>query len=78
MYTEVSKMLFLGHLKGKLSSLHCLTVSLMMYFIDKVSVHSFADDNSLSVFESNIKNLKLILDSENKTAISWFQSNEIL
>ena len=50
----------------------------MMYFIDKVSVHSFADDNSLSVFESNIKNLKLILDSENKTAISWFQSNEIL
>ena len=42
------------------------------YFIDKASVHNFADDNSLSAFESNIKNLKLILESESKTAISWF------
>ena len=25
------------------------------YFIDKASVHNFADDNSLSAFESNIK-----------------------
>ena len=38
------------------------------YFIDKASVHNFADDNSLSAFESNIENLKLILESENKTA----------
>ena len=48
------------------------------YFIDKDSVHNFADDNSLSAFESNIKNLKLILESESKTAISWFQSNEMI
>ena len=48
------------------------------YFIDKASVHNFADDNSLSAFESNIKNLKLILESESKTAISWFQSNEMI
>ena len=40
------------------------------YFIDKASVHNFADDNSLSAFESNIKNLKLILESETKKAIS--------
>ena len=40
------------------------------YFIDKASVHNFADDNSLSAFESNIKNLKLILESESKKAIS--------
>ena len=32
----------------------------LFYFIDKASVHNFADDNSLSAFESNIKNLKLI------------------
>ena len=32
------------------------------YFVDKASVHNFADDNSLSAFESNIKNLKLILE----------------
>ena len=42
------------------------------YFIDKASVHNFADDNSLSTFESNMKNLKLILESEK------FQSNEII
>ena len=40
------------------------------YFIDKTSVPNFADDNSLSAFESNIKNLKLILESETKKAIS--------
>ena len=48
------------------------------YFVDKASVHNFADDNSLSAFESNIKNLKLILESESKTAISWFQSNKMI
>ena len=46
------------------------------YFID--SVHNFADDNSLNAFESNIENLKLILESESKTAISWFQSNKMI
>ena len=48
------------------------------YFIDKASVHNFADDNSLSAFESNIKNLKLILESESEKAISWFQSNKMI
>ena len=48
------------------------------YFIDKASVHNFADDNSLSAFESNIKNLNLILESKSKTAISWFQSNKMI
>ena len=42
------------------------------YFIDKASVHL------LSAFESNIKNLKLILQPESKTAISWFHSNEMI
>ena len=41
-------------------------------------MHNFADHNSVSLFESDIKNLKLILESENKTAISWFQSNRII
>ena len=48
------------------------------YFVDKASVHNFADDNSLSAFESNIKNLKIILESESKKAISWFQSNKMI
>ena len=41
-------------------------------------MHNFADDDSLSAFESNIKNLKLILESESKTAISWFHSNKMI
>ena len=48
------------------------------YFIDKAGVHNFADDNSLSVFESNIKNLKITLESESKTGILWFQSNKMI
>ena len=48
------------------------------HFIDKASVHNFADDNSLRVFQSNIKNLKLILKSEIKTATSWFRCNEMI
>ena len=45
------------------------------YFIDKVSVYNFADDKTLSAFESNFdfeinENLKLILESESKTAVS--------
>ena len=74
-------MLFLADLKGPLSTLHALFNSFFndfFYFNDKASVHNFADDNSLSAFESNIKNLKLILESESKTAISWFQSKKII
>ena len=41
-------------------------------------MHNFADDDSLSAFESNIKNLKLILESESKTTFSWFQSNKMI
>ena len=80
MYTAGSKMLFLGCLQGQLSALHYLNCFFndFFYFIDKASVHNFADDNSLSVFESNIKNLKLILESESKTAVSWFQSNKMI
>ena len=42
------------------------------YFIDKASVHNFADDNSLSAFESNIKILKLTLKSESKKLFHGF------
>ena len=48
------------------------------YFIDKASVHNFADDNSLIASQQNIKNLKFILESECKKAISWFQSNKMI
>ena len=61
MSTAGSKTLFLGHLKGPLSALHYLTVSLMIYlfyYIDKASVHNFADDNSLSAFNPLLHNVE--------------------
>ena len=45
-------------------------------FIDKASVHNFSDDNSLSAFESNIKNLKLILESERKQLFHGFNQTK--
>ena len=48
------------------------------YFSDKVSVNNFASlnsnalsDNSLSAFESNIKNMNIVLESESKKAICF-------
>ena len=32
----------------------------------------------LSAFGPNIENLQLVIESESKTAISWFQSNKII
>ena len=40
-------------------------------------MHNFPDDNSLSAFTTNIKNLKSISESERKIIISWFQSNNM-
>ena len=68
-------MLFLGYLKGPLFN---SVFNYFFYLIDKASVPNFADDNSLSAFESNINNLKLILKSESKTGISRFQSIEMI
>ena len=48
----------------------------LFYFIDKASVYDFADDNSLSAFESNIKNLKLILESESKQLFHGFNQTK--
>ena len=41
-------------------------------------MHNFVDDNSLSAYESYIKHLKLNLESESKTGISWFHSNKMI
>ena len=41
-------------------------------------MYNFADDNSLSAFESNIKGLKLILESKIETSISWFRFDEMI
>ena len=41
-------------------------------FTEKASVHNFADDNTLSMFEETIQNLIALLETESNTAIEWF------
>ena len=49
-----------------------------LYFIEKASVHNFADDNTLSTFEETIQNLIAFLETESNTAIEWFQNNKMM
>ena len=48
------------------------------FFIPKVSVHNFVDDNTLACFESTTKKLLLILESECETATNWLHNNKII
>ena len=48
------------------------------YFIEKASVHNFADDNTLSMFEETIQNLFAFLETESNTAIEWLQNNKMM
>ena len=48
------------------------------YFIENASVHNFADDNTLSMFEETIQNLIALLETESNAAIEWFQNNKMI
>ena len=48
------------------------------YFLEKASIHNFADDNTLSMFEETIQNLIALLETESNTAIEWFQNNKMM
>ena len=48
------------------------------YFTEKASVHNFADDNTLSMFEETIQNLIEFLETESNAAIEWFQNNKMM
>ena len=48
------------------------------YFTEKTSVHNFADDNILSMFEETIQNLIALLETESNTAIEWFENNKVM
>ena len=50
----------------------------LFYFIEKGSVHNFADDNTLSMFEETIQNLIAFLETESNAAIEWFQNNKMM
>ena len=43
-----------------------------------MSVHNFADNNTLSSFARSVKNLVSILESESSCAINWFRYNSMI
>ena len=48
------------------------------FFIQKASVHKFADKNTLCSFAKTLRELVTILQSECETAINWLYSNKII
>ena len=48
------------------------------YFIEDASVHNFAYDNTLRMFEETIQNLIALLETESNTAIEQFQNNKMM
>ena len=48
------------------------------YFIENAKVHNFADDNTLTTFALNVRNLISVLESESSIAIDWCQTNKII
>ena len=50
----------------------------LFYVIEKASVHNFADDDTLSMFEETIQNFIALLETGSNTAIKWFQNNKMI
>ena len=49
----------------------------LFLFIKKVSLHSYAEDNTLSTFSTKIDSVVKILSEESKSAIDWLHTNGI-
>ena len=49
----------------------------LFYFIEKVSIHNFADDNTLSSAKETVFDLIEILKSESENAVKWFSDNKM-
>ena len=49
----------------------------IFYFIDKVKLASYADDNSSYATEVNLENLLKVLETETSRVLNWFQNNEM-
>jgi len=50
----------------------------LFMFIEKSSLHNYADDNTISTYAQNIPNLIKILEEDSEIAISWLRENEMI
>ena len=49
----------------------------LYFFITKVSLHNYADDNILSAYSSNLNSLIDILTEESQNTINWLKANHM-
>ena len=55
-----------------------LSINDLFFFVSNVSLHNFADDNTLSAFAETILELIDILQSGSEIVIDWFKNNKII
>ena len=55
-----------------------LSINDLYFFIEKASMHNFADDNTLSAWGEKVSKSIDTLESESYIAIDWFTKNEIV
>ena len=55
-----------------------LSINDLFFFIEKASMHNFADDNTLSAWAETVSKLIDTLESESNIAIDWFRKNEMI
>ena len=55
-----------------------LSINDLFFFIEKASMHNFADDNTLSAWGETVSKLIDTLESESNIAIDWFTKNEMI
>ena len=49
-----------------------LSINNLIFFIEKASMHNFADDNTLSAWRETVSKLIDTLESESNIVIDWF------
>ena len=55
-----------------------LSINDLFFFIEKASMHNFADDNTLSAWGERVSKLIDTLESESNIAIDWFTKNKMI
>ena len=55
-----------------------LSINDLFFFVFEVSLHNFADDNTLSAFAETILELIDILQSGSEIVIDWFKNNKMI
>ena len=55
-----------------------LSINDLFFFVSNVSLHNFANDNTLSAFAETILELIDILQSGSEIVIDWFKNNKMI